>query len=457
MYAPHWAIIPDLGIDLVLPALLHVLPVHLAGRILVGVILLLPVLGAVAYSRAVFRTEAAWPLASVLVAYHATFLLGFLNFVASIGIALLLGAAWIAWRDHYPKGMAVIASFGTVSLFFCHLAGLLFFFILIGGYELEQLWPGRGKSATAGARIRAIVPSAVAPLTLYLFSPLAPLPHGIEWTSPIEKARQLILPFANYVLSLDILTACLISGFLLGCIATGRCRIAPAGGVTLALTTIGFLAAPWAFKGTYFLDTRFVILLGFLLFAAVLPVRLTRLTAISAACVFALLFAIRMGVIGYAWHEHRHDLADLRAVMTAVPPGTRVMTVGVAPATAPRYWQGVPLSRMLSFGLRLDSHMPALLLIEHRAYWPFLFDNPSQQPVDTLPPYKQLAERADSATSHSAITMPGAVDLCGYDYLLLLDAGGEPDLQRFASDRLMLIAQRDIAALFRVRRGACLL
>jgi hypothetical protein len=112
---------------------------------------------------------------------------------------------------------------------------------------------------------------------------------------------------------------------------------------------------------------------------------------------------------------------------------------------------------MLSFGLRLDSHMPALLLIEHRAYWPFLFDNPSQQPVDTLPPYKQLAERADSATSHSAITMPGAVDLCGYDYLLLLDAGGEPDLQRFASDRLMLIAQRDIAALFRVRRGACLL
>jgi hypothetical protein len=456
MYAPHWAIIPDLGIDLVLPALLHVLPVHLAGRILLGVILLLPVLGVVAYSRAVFRTEAAWPLASALVAYNATFLLGFLNFVAGIGIALLLGAAWIVWRDQYPKGMAVIASFGTVSLFFCHLAGLLFFFMLIGGYELERLWPERGKSIAAGARIRAILPSVVAPLTLYLFSPLAPLSHGIEWTSPIDKVRQLILPFANYVLPLDILTTCLMAGFLLACIATGRCRIAPASGAALALTTVGFLAAPWAFKGTYFLDTRFVILLGFLVFAAVLPVRLTRLAAISAACVFAVLFTIRMAVIGYAWHEHQHDLADLRAVIASVLPGARVMTVEVSPATAPSYWQRVPLSRMLSFGLRLDSHISALLLIEHRAYWPFLFDNPSQQPVDTRPPYKELAEQAGSVTSHLASTVPGAVNLCGYDYLLLLDAGGETDLQRFASDRMTLIEQRDIAALFRVRRGACL-
>jgi hypothetical protein len=352
--------------------------------------------------------------------------------------------------------MAIIGSIGTVSLFFCHLAGLLFYFALIGGYELERLWPERGKSIAAAARIRAILPSMVAPLTLYLFSPLAPLSHGIEWTSPIDKARQLILPFANYVLPLDILTVCLIAGFLLACIATRRCRITAAGGITLALTTIGFLAAPWAFKGTYFLDTRFVILLGFLVFAAVLPVHLTRAAASSAAGVFIVLFAIRMGVIGYAWYEHRHDLAELRAVMTPVPPGTRVMTVEVSPATAPGYWQSVPLSRMLSFGLRLDSHMPALLLIEHRAYWPFLFDNPSQQPVDTLPPYKELAEHAGSVAGHLAITAPDAVDLCDYDYLLLLDAGGEPDLRRFASDRLTLVAQRDIAALFRIKQGACL-
>ena len=54
MYAAHWAVIPNLGTDLVLPPLLHLLPVHLAGRIVVGISILLPVAGTVAYSRAVF-------------------------------------------------------------------------------------------------------------------------------------------------------------------------------------------------------------------------------------------------------------------------------------------------------------------------------------------------------------------------------------------------------------------
>ena len=34
IYAEHWAVIPNLGTDLVLPPLLHVLPIHLAGRII---------------------------------------------------------------------------------------------------------------------------------------------------------------------------------------------------------------------------------------------------------------------------------------------------------------------------------------------------------------------------------------------------------------------------------------
>jgi hypothetical protein len=99
MYAAHWAVIPNLGTDLVLPPLLQLLPVHLAGRIVVGISILLPVAGTIAYSRAMFGAYSPWPLASGLVAHNAPLLLGFLNFVAAIGIALLLAAGWIAWRD----------------------------------------------------------------------------------------------------------------------------------------------------------------------------------------------------------------------------------------------------------------------------------------------------------------------------------------------------------------------
>ncbi len=39
----------------------------------------------------------------------------------------------------------------------------------------------------------------------------------------------------------------------------------------------------------------------------------------------------------------------------------------------------------------------------------------------------------------------------GDDYLLLLSAGGEPDLAHYAADRLELVTATDAAALFRVR------
>lgn len=453
MYAANWAVIPNLGVDLVLPPLLHILPVHVAGRVVVGFAVLLPVLGTIAYSRMTFGVRAVWPLASVLVAYNATLLLGFLNFTASLGMALLLAAAWVAWRDRHPRRMLALAAAGSVVLFFCHLMGLLFFYVLIAGYELERLW--RTRPAVVATRFANTAPVVAVPLALYLISPLAPRTDGTEFSSFIDKGRELVLPFSNYILPLDIATATAVGVFLLACIAARRCRITLGSGLTIVLTIILFLAAPWSFKGTFFVDTRFVIMLGFLLFGALLPSGLPRPFAASAIVAFGILFVIRMVVVSYAWHEHTHDLADMRAVIARVEPGSRVLVTGITPEDAPQYWQTVPLSRRLSFGFHMNDHLPALLLIEHRAYWPFLFDNPSQQPVVTLPPYRELAERADLIPDYRAMDVAGTADLCGYDNLLLLNSGGEPDLAHYARDRLALVGQADIAALFRVKQAAC--
>src|ERR1700710_1672748 len=44
-YAAHWSIIPNRALDLVGPPLIAVLPVHVAGRVLIAAALLLPFLG----------------------------------------------------------------------------------------------------------------------------------------------------------------------------------------------------------------------------------------------------------------------------------------------------------------------------------------------------------------------------------------------------------------------------
>jgi hypothetical protein len=162
-----------------------------------------------------------------------------------------------------------------------------------------------------------------------------------------------------------------------------------------------------------------------------------------------------MATIGYAWHQHQHDVADMRAVIASVLPGARVFVAGVSPEEAPAYWRDGPLSRMLSNGIRLDYHLPALLLIEHRAFWPFLFDNPSQQPIETLQPYRELADRAGSVADSAELAVPRSAMLCGFDYLLLLEAGARPDLQDFGAGRLLLLARSDVAALFRIRHSGC--
>jgi hypothetical protein len=451
MYAPHWAIIPNLGIDLILPSLLHLLAVHLAGRIVVGATILLPVCGTVAYSRALFGRYALWPLASGLVAYNATLLLGFLNFEAAIGIALLLAAGWLAWRERYPIRTAALAAVGAVALFFCHMMGLLFFGTLIAGHELEQFWRTRQEPLAILRRLTVLILVMAPPFALYLASPLAPLADETAFSSLADKAGQLVFPFANYILWLDVTTAAAVGAYLLVCLAMRRCCVTWTGALAIVLTALMFLPAPFAFKGTFFLDTRFVIMLGFLLFGALLPAGMPHVAAVA----FATLFAIRMAVVVVVWFQYRDDLADLRTAIAAVQPGDRVFIATVSPEEAPAYWQDGPLARRLSVGLRLDSHLPALLLIEHRAYWPFLFDNPSQQPVETLSPYRELAERAGSIADHRELVEPGGIDLCGFTHLLLLEAGGEPDLAHFAPNRLVLLDRTGYAALFRVTPAPC--
>src|SRR6478672_8083002 len=46
VFTPHWTIIPNLASDVIGPLLLHLLPVHVAGRCLLGGILLLNLAGA---------------------------------------------------------------------------------------------------------------------------------------------------------------------------------------------------------------------------------------------------------------------------------------------------------------------------------------------------------------------------------------------------------------------------
>lgn len=454
-YTPHWGVIPDLAIDLIGPVLLPWMPVHVAGRIVIGLVLLLPVVGTAAYSVALLGRRSLWPFGCGLVAYNAALLQGFMNFTAAIGLALLLAAAWLRWRESHPVRALMIAVPGAVALFFCHLMGLLFFALLIGAHEAAMLLPLRRQPThlARAASIRLCLGLVVfaLPVWLYAVSDLRTAEGEADYLSASGKLFQLLIPFVNYALPLDIATAVLVTGGLILGIATRRLWMPAHSAIAMLVLTVLYLVAPFSFKGAYSLDTRFTVLLGFLLFGGLLPVALPPRVGKSIAIGMVVLFVARMAVLGWVWYGHNTDLAELRSVIGTVSPGSAVFATTVTPAEAPDYWDQGPAARRLSNGLRTDPHLFALLLIERRAWWPFLFDNPSQQPVETNQPYRALADRVGSMPPHLALMEPGKVDLCDFDSVLLLEAGGEPNLANWASDRLILVAATDAAALFRVR------
>ena len=147
-----------------------------------------------------------------------------------------------------------------------------------------------------------------------------------------------------------------------------------------------YLAAPVTLKGGTFVDVRFALMMGLLIFAGLTP-RLSRDHERRLMLGIAALVALRSLYTGWAWFDHRKDLADLRAAMAEVQPGALVLA---ARSQNPATDVATP-ERMLPDTGRLDSHLPALLVIERRAFWPNLFADPVQQPVRVRAPYARLA------------------------------------------------------------------
>jgi hypothetical protein len=437
-YAAHWSIIPNLALDLAGPPLIRVLPVHVAGRLLIAAAVLLPVFGTIAYSRTIGGRW--WSLGAGLTAYNGHLLAGFLNFEIGIGLALLLAAAWLRWRDRNPLWAVGLAVPGALILFACHLMGVVFFGLLVGGAELSR--------GTAVLLRRSVVLALVfaGPAVLYAASDLRQADGDFGYLPVGEKLRQLIMPFVNYGRALDLVTAGLAFGLPILCLLVRRGHVPRPAFITSTLLLVAFLLAPFAWKGTYALDTRFAVMLGFMLFAGFVPAAWPAWFGRCVAAGMALLFTVRMALLMTAWTAHAADLADLRRVIAPVQPGQAVYVAEVGMAEAPAYWATNPGWRLLSNGARIDEHLGALALIERRAYWPFEFNNVSQQPMETLEPYRSLADRVGSLPDYARASV---ADVCGFDYVLLIAADAVAPLP---AARFLLLAQSGFAALYGVTR-----
>ena len=168
-YAIRWRLIPNLGMELLLPGIAAATSVFFAGKLFLVLTMLLLLSGPLAIHWALFRQPALGPLVAVLFAYNSVSKMGILNYEFGLGLALFATASWIALRARGAATRAAVSACWVMVLFLCHLEALGIYALAIGSFELWRAWPVRRqrtaaaeRRGSAGAAVRAGDPAVAA-------------------------------------------------------------------------------------------------------------------------------------------------------------------------------------------------------------------------------------------------------------------------------------------------------
>jgi hypothetical protein len=420
-YAPDWHVTPNLGFDPFAMLLLRLVPVHVGGRLILAAALLLPPLSVLAYSRAAFGRVTVWALAASLLAFNGIFFLGFLNFLLAASLAFVAAGLWLLLRRQGRDGLcAVTGAIAVALIFLCHIFGVILFAVLVAAQEFSRRSEGK---FLRGTLLLAI--SLAPAMALYAASPLAGDAAAVMGFDAKHKVWDLFIPFMTYAKPLTLLTGLLVFGAVI--FLWRGAVIAPGTVPALVLLALVYLVSPVSLKGGTFVDVRFALMMAMLVFGGIAPA-LTQRQEKALLLVVLLLTGLRSAAVAQVWLGHRGDLADVRAAIAQVPPGARVMAArDENPVTDP-----AQPGRALPDTQRLDSHLPALLVIERDAFWPFLFADPAQQPMVVRAPYDRLAQPLFDPMEWRDLQKPLPPRLVAaepylrhwpadFDYLLLVD------------------------------------
>jgi hypothetical protein len=144
-YFTKWQVLPNLMIDAAMLALNPFMDIYRAGQVFTIAAFVLILSGALALNRALFGYWSALPLAATPLLYNGVLLVGVMNYVFGIGLALWAFAAWVALREKSWPWRFSVSTLFAVTLFFCHLYAVGFYGLVLLAFELRRLWEQRAE------------------------------------------------------------------------------------------------------------------------------------------------------------------------------------------------------------------------------------------------------------------------------------------------------------------------
>ena len=363
-YEVHWSPIPYLAMDAVVPPLLRLFPIYFAGKLFTAACMVLPVWGTVAVHYVVHRRASLVPCAAYLCATNALLSFGFLNFLFSAGLALLLFAGWIAAGGWPRWRRAALFAPCVLVLYFGHAFACGAYCLAIFGLEAGRAIRARFRPATSVlADLAAAFVQAVP--ALYF---AATLNVAAGYTGPLrrhygsieEKLGAAISPFMY--LHDAVYFAALLCAVSLALILSKRLWFD--GVLWPAALAVGLtaLAVPHVLASTWGTDLRLPLVTVLLVIAA-LSVRIGRVGRTIVMAGFIAMVAFRSFDAWSALRSVDTQFAEMRSVLASLPRGSRLLSVTLDLHNTGR--ERVPINTQW--------HLPMVATIERDAFLPLLF------------------------------------------------------------------------------------
>jgi hypothetical protein len=372
-YTVHWRLLPDMAMDLIVPALSMIMPVEQAGRMFVVLTILALIGGTATLHHAIHGRVGLWPVWSVLFVYNAELFWGFPTLFAS-GVYLFAFAGWIA-TGRWPTSPR-IATFAAVATILCllHLFAFGLYALSVVSYEFGKRPDLRKLSSSSliawSARCLQFGPG----LLIWYASMQPGRISATSYDNPIlSKVYAALAPFVfSFVPApFELFLVPLVLGFLAVAIATRSLKLAPEMRLPIAAMLMVSLLLPNVISGSSFADIRLPVILPFVIIASTRFAPSDRRTIFPIAAVALTVLGVRIWTVSQAWRDYDRWFTEFRSASMAIAPGARVLVVA-APPTAPRKLPRIP-ENLAVFQERLFHHMPSLAVIDRSAFLPSVF------------------------------------------------------------------------------------
>lgn len=425
-YVVHWRLLPNLAMDLIVPALAQIMPLEQAGRLFIAVTMALPVLATVTLRRALFGRIGLWPLGALLFVYNAALFWGFLNFLFTQGMALLAFSGWVASERWRTSARVALFALAAALLLVMHLFAFGIYGLLVASYELGKPMPARRWSwehlLALAARLAQFVPAAL----LWLASLGNGGPSYTHYGGLYDKLYAVLAPatFGWWALPFDLGVALAVLAFLLYARRSPAFALSPLMRLPIAVLVLAVVLMPnWA-SGSWLADIRLPVTLPFVLIAST-ELKAPRRGVIAGFAVVALiLLGTRLWVVSQVWRDAAQRFTEFRAASRVIPDGARLLVVEAPIVWNDRRFEGIAPY----FAIREEPtfyHMPLLAVIDRGAFLPYLFSGwtpvgPSLRNADRFRTYgapitpKMFIEGDSPASERSHADSPDSVGQLQY-------------------------------------------